>query len=102
MEEAGRGRKYECWFEQGRCVLLIKVDGCINPFANRLGVNLINLICWGYHLILGIDLSLSDVSTKQQSAFLVCVLIFHMTVSTGRLLVDFFHLISTRWLAHFA
>ena len=26
MEEAGRGRKCEDWFEKGRCTLLIEVD----------------------------------------------------------------------------
>ena len=26
MEEAGCGRKYDCWFEKGRCALPIKVE----------------------------------------------------------------------------
>ena len=46
MEEAGRGRKYEGWLENGRCTLPIKVECWCRSDCCWVEVNLATLTCW--------------------------------------------------------
>ena len=47
MEKAGWGRKYEGWFEKGRCTLPIKVECRCKQDCCWVEVNLATLTCWG-------------------------------------------------------
>ena len=50
-KEAGSKRKHECWFEQGRCTLLMKVDcWCWSDYC-WVEVNPDTLTSWGYYWI---------------------------------------------------
>ena len=58
MKKAGCGRMCECWFENGRCTLPIKVECWYKSDCLWVEVNLATLKCWGYYQILNIGVSL--------------------------------------------
>ena len=67
MEELGRGRKCEGWFEMGRCTVPIKVECWHKSYCSWVEVNLATLACWGYYRILNIGLSLPTDVIKQST-----------------------------------
>ena len=60
MEKAGWGRKWEGWFEKGRCTLPFKVEFLHKQDCCWVEVNLATLICWGCCMILNIGVYVSE------------------------------------------